>query len=216
MFRCFSSNQRSWRRTVQTLKVLEFRGSLAPAELARLGADKRGEIRMKRTYVTAIKTLIWSIFVPGTVTLLVPYFLLSSGFDSFRINLSSVRFFGLIPILVGAMIYIWCAWDFTIVGKGTPAPFDPPTELVVKGPYQYVRNPMYVFVALALTGEAILFETTILVLFAAVALTFFHLWVMLYEEPALKRRFGQSYKTYCDGVSRWLPSLHRRIETKTT
>ena len=165
--------------------------------------------------MTAIKTLLWSFFVPGTVTVLVPYLLLSSRFDSFRINLSDFRFFGLIPILIGVMIYIWCAWDFTFIGKGTPAPFDPPKELVVKGPYQYVRNPMYVFVALALIGEAIFFETTILVLFAALAVTICHLWVVVYEEPTLKRKFGESYKIYCERVSRWLPRLPHRIGTKT-
>ena len=156
--------------------------------------------------MTALKTLLWSVFVPGTITVLVPCLLLSAPFDSFRIDLSDFRFFGLIPILVGVMIYIWCAWDFTFIGRGTPAPFDPPKELIVKGPYRYVRNPMYVFVALALVGEAMILETTILVLFAALVVTILHLWVVMYEEPGLKRRFGTSYERYCDRVRRWLPT----------
>jgi protein-S-isoprenylcysteine O-methyltransferase Ste14 len=164
--------------------------------------------------MTAIKTLLWSIFVPGTITVRVPYLLLSSRFDSFRINLPDFRFFGLIPVLIGVTIYIWCAWDFTLIGKGTPAPFDPPKELVVKGLYRYVRNPMYVFVALALIGEAIFFETTILVVFAALAVIFFHLWVVLYEEPSLKRKFGETYERYCERVSRWVPRLPHRSGVK--
>jgi protein-S-isoprenylcysteine O-methyltransferase Ste14 len=165
--------------------------------------------------VIALKTLLWSLFVPGAVTALGPYLLLSSRFDSFRINLSHFRFLGLIPIVIGVMIYIWCAWDFTFIGKGTPAPFDPPKELVVKGPYRYVRNPMYVFVALALIGEAILFQTTILVLFAAIAVAVLHLWVVLYEEPTLRKTFGESYERYCTTVSRWLPGLSHRIRKNT-
>jgi protein-S-isoprenylcysteine O-methyltransferase Ste14 len=165
--------------------------------------------------MTAIKTLLWSFFVPGTITVLVPYLLLSSQFDSFRINISIFRFFGLIPILLGVMIYIWCAWDFTFIGKGTPAPFDPPKELVIKGPYQYVRNPMYVFVALVLIGEGIFFETTILFLFAVLAMPLFHLWVVLYEEPTLKRKFGSAYARYCENVRRWLPRRPDRAETTT-
>lgn len=157
--------------------------------------------------MTALKTLLWSIFVPGTVTVLVPYLLVSSRFESFHISLSGFRYFGLIPLLFGAVIYIWCAWNFTFVGKGTPAPFDPPKQLVVKGPYRYVRNPMYVFVALALIGEAIFFETAILALFAALAVTFVHFWVVFYEEPSLKRRFGQAYQRYCESVPRWVPGL---------
>ena len=160
--------------------------------------------------MTAFKTVLWSIFVPGTITVVVPYLLLSSNDDSLRINLSQfqyLRYLGLIPIAVGVVIYIWCAWNFTFIGKGTPAPFDPPKELVVKGPYRYVRNPMYVFVALTLIGEAILFETTRLLIFAAVAVIFCHLWVVLYEEPTLRRKFGESYRGYCERVSRWLPRL---------
>ena len=160
--------------------------------------------------MTAIKTLLWSIFVPGTATIGVPYLLLHSRFDSFRLDPGGFRFFGLIPILIGVVIYVWCAGEFTFAGQGTPAPFDPPRELVVKGPYRYVRNPMYVFVALALIGEAIFFGATILLLYAAIAIGFLHLWVLLYEERSLKRRFGAPYERYCRKVSRWIPRLPRR------
>ena len=161
--------------------------------------------------MTAFKTILWSIFVPGTVTVILPYLLLSSEFDSFRIEISVFSFLGLIPILLGIMIYIWCAWNFTFVGEGTPAPFDPPKKLVVKGPYQYVRNPMYVFVALTLIGEGIYFETMILVLYAALAVILAHIWVVSYEEPTLRRKFGESYERYCERVSRWIPKMPNRI-----
>ncbi|MCA1593967.1 MAG: isoprenylcysteine carboxylmethyltransferase family protein [Acidobacteria bacterium] len=165
--------------------------------------------------MTAIKTLLFSILVPGTVTVLVPYWLLSSRSDAFRMQLSEFRYFGLLPMLAGVLLYVWCAWDFTFTGRGTPAPFDPPKELVVKGPYRYVRNPMYVFVALTLCGEAIFFETARLLLYAALAVAFFHLFVVLYEEPTLRRKFGDSYARYCETVSRWLPGLPRGTGTKT-
>jgi protein-S-isoprenylcysteine O-methyltransferase Ste14 len=165
--------------------------------------------------MTAIKTLLWSIFAPGTITVLVPYLLLSSQQVSTRIELSQFRYLGLIPILVGAAIYVWCAWSFTFIGKGTPAPFDPPKELVVTGPYRYVRNPIYVFVILALIGEAILFGSIRLVVLAAVTGLACHLWVVFYEEPTLKRKFGESYKRYCESVSRWLPRLARRVSDTT-
>lgn len=162
--------------------------------------------------ITAIKTLLWSIIVAGSATVLVPSFLLALRFDSFRVNLSYFRFFGLIPIVAGAALYVWSAWYFTFIGQGTPAPFDPPKKLVVKGPFKYVRNPIYVFVALTLTGEAILFETAIILLYAALAVAVFHYWVVLYEEPALKRKFGDSYEKYCGQVSRWLPGFRYRAE----
>ena len=83
----------------------------------------------------AIKTLLWSIFVPTTVTIIIPYLILSSWLNPLRTHLSKFRFFGLVPIFIGAAIYRWSAWNFTFVGKGTPAPFDPPKQLVVNGPY---------------------------------------------------------------------------------
>lgn len=155
--------------------------------------------------MTALKTLLWSIFVPGTLTIFVPYLLLSSKIELSRAGSSNLRFVGLIPIAMGASIYLWCAWDFTFTGRGTPAPFDPPKEMVVRGSYRYVRNPMYVAALLALVGEAILFESAVILIYAAIVLSVFHLWVISYEEPTLRRKFGGSYEKYCSKVSRWIP-----------
>jgi protein-S-isoprenylcysteine O-methyltransferase Ste14 len=156
--------------------------------------------------MTALKTLLWSIFVPGTLTTLVPYLLLSSNIELFPVELSGFRFTGLIPIALGALLYLWCAWDFTFTGKGTPAPFDPPKEIVVRGLYKYVRNPMYVAALLVLVGEAILFESALILVFAAIVFSVFHLWIVFYEEPTLRRKFGASYENYCMKVRRWIPS----------
>lgn len=157
--------------------------------------------------MTALKTLLWSVFVPGTLTTLVPYLLLSSRLELFPMTLSSFRFTGLIPIVLGALLYLRCAWDFTFTGKGTPAPFDPPKKMVMRGFYRYVRNPMYVALLLVLTGEAILFESASILICAAVLFSVFHLWVVFYEEPTLRQKFGDSYETYCMKVSRWIPGV---------
>jgi protein-S-isoprenylcysteine O-methyltransferase Ste14 len=155
--------------------------------------------------MTALKTLIWSVLVPGSLTILAPYLLLSAEPELFRVELSGFRFIGLIPIALGAMLYLWCAWDFTFTGKGTPAPFDPPKEMVARGLYRHVRNPMYVAASLALMGEALLFESALILIYGAIVFSFFHLWVILYEEPTLRRKFGESYERYCLKVSRWIP-----------
>ncbi|HVF50005.1 MAG TPA: isoprenylcysteine carboxylmethyltransferase family protein [Pyrinomonadaceae bacterium] len=155
--------------------------------------------------MTALKTILWSVFVPGTLTTLVPYLLLASRFELFPLELSVFRFAGLIPIACGAALYLWCAWDFTFSGRGTPAPFDPPKEIVLRGLYRYVRNPMYVAASLVLIGEAILFESVVILIYGAIVFSFFHLWVVFYEEPALRGKFGESYENYCLKVSRWIP-----------
>ena len=153
-----------------------------------------------------LKTLIFTFLVPGTVTILVPYWLLSSRSPAApAIQLGIFRYFGLLPILTGATIYVWCAWDFTFAGRGTPAPIDPPKKLVLRGLYHYVRNPMYVGILSILLGEALLFGSARLFEYTAVAFILFFLIIVLYEEPMLRQKFGESYREYCKDVPRWIP-----------
>lgn len=152
-----------------------------------------------------IKTIIFTFLVPGTVTILVPYWLLSSPSSPQPMHLGVFRYFGVLPTLIGTAIYFWCAWDFTFAGRGTPAPIDPPKELVVRGLYRYVRNPMYVGILSILLGEALLFASWRLVEYTAVVFFFFFLFVALYEEPSLRQKFGESYRRYCKSVPRWIP-----------
>ena len=157
--------------------------------------------------LVAIKTVLFTILVPGTAMVLVPYLLLAWDIRMFSFEIGAVRFVGLLPILLGAVTYLWCAWDFTFTGRGTPAPIDPPKQLVVKGLYRYVRNPMYVGLTLILLGEAFLFESAVLILYAGFLLGCAHLFVVYYEEPTLRRLFGTSYESYCKTVPRWIPGL---------
>ena len=159
--------------------------------------------------MVALKTLVFTILVPGTVTVLVPYLLLSSGSARFSLAIGPVRYFGWVPILFGASMYLWCAWDFTFAGKGTPAPIDAPKELVVRGLYRIVRNPMYLGVLFVVLGEALVFGSPSLLGYAVLLLTVFHLFIVFYEEPTLRRKFGASYERYCDSVSRWVPRIKR-------
>ncbi|MFY9607712.1 MAG: isoprenylcysteine carboxylmethyltransferase family protein [Blastocatellia bacterium] len=159
--------------------------------------------------MTLLKTLIFTILAPGTLTILVPRWLLSSPIGSERFNIGIFRYLGIVPILIGASIYLWCAWDFTFAGKGTPAPIDPPKELVVRGLYRYVRNPMYVGIGAVLIGEALLFQSLALVAYVGAVLLVFSLFVVFYEEPALTRKFGDSYRRYREAVPRWIPGIKR-------
>jgi protein-S-isoprenylcysteine O-methyltransferase Ste14 len=113
--------------------------------------------------------------------------------------------------LIGTAIYFWCAWDFTFAGRGTPAPIDPPKELVVRGLYRYVRNPMYVGILSILLGEALLFASWRLFEYTAVVFIFFFLFVTLYEEPILRQKFGESYRRYCESVPRWIPWRMKKV-----
>ena len=97
-----------------------------------------------------------------------------------------------------------------MTGRGTPAPIDPPKELVARGLYRYVRNPMYVGVMSILVGEALIFASRTLVWYAVTVFIGFNLFVLLYEEPTLRHKFGAAYERYCAAVPRWLPRLRAR------
>ena len=157
---------------------------------------------MARAIAPLLKTLVFTIVVPGTVAVVIPRYLMG-GF--------SVPAFGALPalgfiaIVLGACIYFRCAWEFAVRGLGTPAPIAPTKFLVVSGLHSYVRNPMYVGVALVIVGEAGLFRAAHLAEYAVVMLLIAHLFVIFYEEPTLRRQFGESYEQYRRSVPRWIP-----------
>jgi protein-S-isoprenylcysteine O-methyltransferase Ste14 len=109
----------------------------------------------------------------------------------------------------GAVIAVWCILTFAIRGRGTPAPFDPPRRLVSTGPYTRVRNPMYLGAALVLSGAALLDRSWPMLGYAIGFLVVAHLFVVFYEEPALRAAFGQDYADYCARAGRWWPKAAR-------
>ncbi len=150
-----------------------------------------------------LRTLIFLVLVPGTVLFYIPIEIASS--TERLVPLGPLRFLGLGPLALGTAIVLWCARDFTVKGRGTPAPIDPPKELVVQGLYRYVRNPMYVGAVLILVGHFGWFQALDLLLYLAFVWLAFHLFVVLYEEPALTRKFGDAYRDYRASVPRWIP-----------
>ena len=156
--------------------------------------------------MAALKTLIFSILVPGTVAGVIPWLLLQ-GSSNLVPMIPSVWMVGLLPILLGVGLYLWCAGAFAFLGKGTPAPIDAPKVLVVQGFYRWVRNPMYVAVLMVVIGEAILFRSFLLAGYAMVLWGVFHIFVVFVEEPTLRRQFGASYERYLRTVPRWIPHV---------
>lgn len=112
---------------------------------------------------------------------------------------------GLALVLTGALLVLWCVATFVTRGRGTPAPFDPPREFVATGPYRYVRNPMYIGGFDVLLGAGLALRSPSITGLAVLFLLLAHLFVLLYEEPALVSRFGDPYRHYKSSVYRWLP-----------
>ena len=112
---------------------------------------------------------------------------------------------GLVPLAIGVAIVLWCLWEFATRGEGTPAVFDPPKKLVVRGPYKYVRNPMYIGASLILAGFSALFGSLPLLIYMIAFFAIVHAFVVFYEEWTLGRKFGDAYAQYKQSVPRWIP-----------
>ena len=171
--------------------------------LARAGAAT-STARMRETTSAALKTVVFTVIVPGTVTIYLPLLILSRTGTELRIDASAFSWAGLAMIGAGVAGYLWCVYDFTQKGRGTPAPIDPPKELVASGLYRYTRNPMYVSVLTILLGEAMLVQSLWLALHGSFVAAAFQSFIVFYEEPALRRSFGSAYERFCERVPRWL------------
>jgi protein-S-isoprenylcysteine O-methyltransferase Ste14 len=162
------------------------------------------------TFVLLLRSIFFTLLLPGTVTVLIPSWILSSRSDSIFSNHHALSYFGFPLVVIGAAGLLWCIWEFFSAGRGTLAPVDPPKQLVVRGPYRYIRNPMYVSVVTILLGESIFFMSTPIVIEAGVFLTAAYLFVVFYEEPVLRRQFGEPYERYLQTVGRWIPRSRLR------
>jgi protein-S-isoprenylcysteine O-methyltransferase Ste14 len=151
-----------------------------------------------------IRSLLAAALLPGTVTVIVPWLIVGRGASA------GARWPGLALVAVGAAVLFRCIWEFAVSGRGTLAPVDPPKNLVVSGLYRYVRNPMYVGIVLILGGESWVFWSGGLLLYAAGFFLVASLFIIFHEEPALRRKFGESYAEYTRRVPRWVPKVIRR------
>jgi len=152
-----------------------------------------------------VKTLLFTLVMPGTVGLYVPQALKHGGASL----PGAARYSGAALLLCGALIYFCCAWDFVSKGRGTPAPIDAPEKLVVHGLYKLTRNPMYVGVASVIFGQALYYRSRAVAIYGCFVVLAFHTFVLLYEEPTLKRLFGAQYDEYCGNVPRWIVRFPR-------
>ncbi len=149
----------------------------------------------------AIRNIVFTFVVPGTGAVLIPWWILRHH------PAEATEWAALVPIALGLALYAWCVWCFAVVGRGTPGPWDAPRHLVAVGPYRWVRNPIYIGALAVILGEALLFLSMSLLTYAGEAAIVCHLFVIGYEEPTLRRRFGDSYEEYRRAVPRWIPRM---------
>jgi protein-S-isoprenylcysteine O-methyltransferase Ste14 len=152
-----------------------------------------------------LKNLLFTLIAPCSVALYIPYLLTRR--ETVKGGLSPVV--AILFFAIGGVIYFWCLWHFASYGRGTPAPIDSPKKLVIRGLYKYVRNPMYVGVITTILGWVILYHSWFLLIYAFFVWICFELFIVFYEEPHLRKFFGDEYEQYCARVGRWIPKIKR-------
>ena len=150
---------------------------------------------------------IFLVVAPGTLAIYVPWAVTHWRFSPALLGFFSLRIIGALMIAAGLPVLLDSFVRFAIQGLGTPAPIAPPQQLVVTGLYRRVRNPMYLAVSLLIFGQGLLFGSVRLLRYGLLVWLAFFTFVVLYEEPALSRKFGKEYEDFCLHVPRWIPRL---------
>jgi len=158
-----------------------------------------------RSIFIALRALTYASLFIGLVLIFVPARLISGSGIVRPPTIGPAQAGGMAIGAAGAALALWCVVTFIRVGRGTPAPFDPPRRLVTTGPYRFVRNPMYMGATLALAGAALFYGSTALAAYAVIFVLVAHVFVVTYEEPTLGRMFGDEYAAYRAGAGRWWP-----------
>ena len=148
-----------------------------------------------------VRNLAFTVVIPGAGGVYVPWLILRRN----GALPHPAAWYAAVVIAAGVLLYAACQWKFAFVGRGTPGLWDAPRRVVSVGPYRWVRNPIYLSALLIVGGEAWLFQSMGLLLYALGLAAAFHLVVVGYEEPRLRKRFGAPYEEYQHAVSRWVP-----------
>jgi protein-S-isoprenylcysteine O-methyltransferase Ste14 len=164
------------------------------------------EIVMRKVFAI-LGSAAFLVIAPGFVAGLVPWWISHWQVQAPLFGIALLRFAGGLLVMVGAVGLLDSFARFAIQGLGTPAPVFPTRNLVVTGLYRYVRNPMYVAVVSSILGQGLIFGNVKLMEYGAAVWLLMHLFVALYEEPALERTFGAGYRSFRAAVPRWIPRL---------
>ena len=155
--------------------------------------------------IVLFRALTYATLFIGLLVVFVPDRILAQAGIVRPAVIGPMQIVAMLVIVAGATLAIASILPFAFIGKGTPAPFDPPRKLVIAGPYRWVRNPMYIGAGLVLLGAAMFYGSIGLVLYAIIFWSMAHLFVLFYEEPVLRRKFGPDYDAYMASRRRWMP-----------
>ena len=157
-----------------------------------------------------MKALWYSTYTPVAFIVVFPFLLTLLDSPPLAPALNASTLVGLSAFVVAGAGYIWCAYQLATEGRGTPSPHCPTTRLASAGPYEFVRNPVFLCFALALAGQCLVYRSAAMLVYSLTIMGAMYVFAVFFEEPALKRKFGDQYRAYCDAVPRWVPRFRLR------
>lgn len=160
-----------------------------------------------RRFSAVVGSAIFLFLAPGIVAGYIPWRISGWHVQVPLLGMAWLRVAGIVLIAAGIPVLLDSFVRFALQGLGTPAPVFPTRHLVVSGWFRYVRNPMYVAVLSLIFGQALVFGSVATLEYGALVWLAFFLFVLLYEEPTLRRTFGAEYEEFCRNVPRWLPRI---------
>jgi protein-S-isoprenylcysteine O-methyltransferase Ste14 len=158
-----------------------------------------------RRIIAILGSAIFLVIAPGIVAGYVPWRLSRWHVGVPQLGTTSLRLVGVLLIVAGLAVLLDSFARFALQGLGTPAPIFPTRHLVITGLFRYVRNPMYVAVVALIFGQGLLFGSVRILEYDIAVWIGFYLFVLIYEEPTLRRTFGAEYEEFCANVPRWIP-----------
>jgi protein-S-isoprenylcysteine O-methyltransferase Ste14 len=162
---------------------------------------------MTRKMLAVLGSALFLIIAPGIVAGFMPWWISKWNVQAPFLGFAPLRALGALLLVVSVLVLLESFARFALQGVGTPAPVFPTRYLVVKGLYRYVRNPMYLAVVSIIFGQAMILGSVSLLAYGVLVWLTFHLFVLAYEEPTLRKTFGTEYDAFCTNVPRWVPRL---------
>jgi protein-S-isoprenylcysteine O-methyltransferase Ste14 len=154
-----------------------------------------------------IGSAVFLVIAPGIIALLIPWLICRWQLNPPLLGFSGFRVIGALCILCGFPILLDSFARFAGEGFGTPAPIAPTERLVISGMYRHVRNPMYIGVTLIVFGQGLFFGSGAVLIFGVAVWGAAALFVLWYEEPQLRKTFGEEYEKFHANVPRWIPRI---------
>jgi protein-S-isoprenylcysteine O-methyltransferase Ste14 len=157
--------------------------------------------------IAVLGSALFFVVAPLVLAGFIPLWVTQWEFRPAFFGVDPIRILGGLLIVAGVPGILDSFARFALEGLGTPAPIAPARKLVVTGLYRYVRNPIYVALVAVILGQALLFGDGRLLWYGALLWLFFHVFVVIYEEPTLEQTFGPEYERFRTNVPRWIPRL---------